>query len=758
MTKHFSNISQAAGVKDSGIRRVAVIGAGAMGSGIAAQFANAGVPVDLLDMAGPADDPLAIARGGIERQLKSGGFMHPSCAALVQPGTLSDHLDRIGEADWIIEAVIENLAVKKDLYAEIDRLRKEGSIVSSNTSTLRREDLTADQSAAFDRDFLVTHFFNPPRHMRLVELVAGSNTPPALFAKAENANRVLLGKDAVTCFDTPGFIANRIGCFWIAGAILEAKRQGLTIETADAVNAAFGIPRTGCFGLLDLIGIDLVQHVWKSLHDSLAPDDWMQSFDLTKEPLIAQMIASGRHGRKTGQGFYRKGADGQKEVIDLLTGEYRAQEEAAPLPASGKDLGALLADEGPVGRYARSLLALISGYAAACGPEIAEDVAAIDRAMELGYSWREGPFKIADRVGQAAIQKALREMSKEHSVLLAKSFAKKGFYAEGGALDTQGERYRGFASPSILAERKIILETGDLRLKDMGEGVACFEARSKLATFSPSVLDGLEQTIARAGKDFNALVIGNDNGRAFSAGADLSVIYGHLSSGDFATVSDYVARGQALFCALEAAPIPVVAAVHGHALGGGCEFQMLADHIVIHSEASLGLPESKVGILPAWGGSSRLLGRIGAKAALSLILQGKAANSARQAIAQGLVGASHEVVMAANMVLPLAKQRALELSKTYKPKTESLIALPSQSEFAQLSQEVEAQLAASEISAMDAEIAHAVLSVFAPDAAGALDMAQMAKRELAAFNRLAARPEALARMAHMLKTGKPLAN
>ncbi len=748
---------QAAGAADSGIKRVAVIGAGAMGSGIAAQFANAGIAVDLLDMAGPEGDRLAVARAGIERQVKSGGFMHPDCANLVSPGTLSDDLDRLSQADWIVEAIIEDIAIKRALYAKLETLRKAGSIVSSNTSTLRREDLVSGQPESFDRDFLITHFFNPPRHMRLVELVGGQATPADHMTKTANANRALLGKDVVTCYDTPGFIANRVGCFWIAAAILEAIRQGVTVETADAVHAAFGIPRTGCFGLLDLIGVDLVQHVWKSLHKSLPQADWLQGYDLTQAPLIQAMIAAGQHGRKTGQGFYRKTKDGAREALDLATGAYRAQQEALALPAGGRDLAALVEDQGPVGHYARAVLVQIVGYASLCGPEIAGDVAAIDRAMELGYSWRDGPFKLADRVGLAVIEGALRDAGCAIPPLLAQAIAKGGFYQNGAALQTDGQGHGPVQAASILSGATIIAQTADMRLRDMGDGVACFEATSKLATFSPSVLDGLEQTIARAGQDFNALVLGNENGRAFSAGADLGVIHGQLAAGNLASVSEYVARGQALFAALEAAPVPVVAAVHGHALGGGCEFQMLADHVMAHAEASLGLPETKVGILPGWGGTSRLLGRIGPERALAMILHGKPSGSARQAIASGLIGAQSDVVMAIDQLLPLAKAKAVQLAKTYAPQPKTLIALASPQHYSTLLQQMRDLQAAGEMSAMDLEIAEAVLQVFAPHPAGALDMEAMSARELTAFNRLAARPEALARMAHMLKTGKPLA-
>ena len=381
-----------------GIRRAAVIGAGSMGAGIAAQFANAGVAVDLLDIAGPEGDRDGPARTGLGRVAVARAFASPEAQALVTPGNVDDHLDRLAQADWIVEAVIERLDVKRALFARLDAVRKPGSLVSSNTSTLLRADLVAGQSQAFARDFVITHFFNPPWIMRLVELVGGPQPPASVLDRAALASRAVLDKVPVICRDTPGFIANRIGCFWMAMAAREAMRLGLTPQQADAVNAAFGIPRTGVFGLFDLIGIDLVPHVWGSLHRSLPLDDAFQRFDVTADPMFRNLIAQGRYGRKNGAGFYRKAADGSREMLDLATGDYVAEDLAVVLPGAG-DLGALMADKGPLGTYAAAVLGHVVAYATKHAPAIAADVAAVDTAVELGYSWREGPFRLARRLG-----------------------------------------------------------------------------------------------------------------------------------------------------------------------------------------------------------------------------------------------------------------------------------------------------------------------------------------------------------------------
>jgi 3-hydroxyacyl-CoA dehydrogenase len=369
-----------------------------MGAGIAAQFANAGVPVDLLDIPGPDADRDGPARAGLARVAAARAFTSEQAQALVTPGNTEDHLHRLADADWIVEAVVERLDIKRALFARVDGARKPGSVVSSNTSTLLRADLVVGQSAAFAQDFVITHFFNPPWVMKLVELVGGPETPPGHLARVADAARAVLGKVPVICRDTPGFIANRIGCFWMAAAALEAMRLGLTPQQADAVHGAFGIPRTGVFGLFDLIGIDLVPHVWGSLHRSLPGHDAFQRFDITADPLFRRLVAEGRHGRKTGAGFYRKAADGTREMLDLTTGDYVPEGQAPVLPGQG-DLAALVADASPMGAYAAAVLGHVVAYATDHAPAIAADRAAVDTAVELGYSWCEGPFRLAQRLG-----------------------------------------------------------------------------------------------------------------------------------------------------------------------------------------------------------------------------------------------------------------------------------------------------------------------------------------------------------------------
>ena len=758
----------AAGIEAIGIGRVAVIGAGSMGGGIAAQFANAGMAVDLLDMAGgDAANRNAAAIGGIVRQVKSGGFMDEPLASLVRPGNVEDDFNRLAEADWIIEVIIEDLDAKHALYRRIDAIRKPGTIVSSNTSTIPRSALIEGMSEAFAKNFVITHFFNPPRQMQLVELVTAAENDAEKVARIGEALAVMLGKTVVDCHDTPGLIANRNGCHWLAVAALEAFRQGLTPEEADAVMAALGMPRTGVFGLLDLIGIDLVPHVWGSLMRALPGSDDLQNFDLPGDPAIKALIATGRFGRKSKAGFYRLTADKRREVYDPATEDYRAERPVSPadLPGGGRDLPALVAGPDRFSRYAWSVLSSVIAYAAACAPEIADDTASIDTAMRLGYAWREGPFQLANRLGMTEIAARLRAEGRDVPVLLEQSATTRlgGPVREGDPLTS-----------ARAAGRKIIgNEAASLWALD--NGVACFELHTKMNSWAPAAFDILEETIARGGRDFRALVLGNNDPRAFSAGADLGFILGMLRGGERDALDRYIARGQHLFLALKYAPFPVVAAAHGFALGGGCEFMLHADTVVTHAELTAGLPEPKVGLVPAWGGCTQLLARsqkagdgpkgpvASAMQVFSAILAGTVSGSARQAMRMGLLRADDTIVMGRARLLELAVDKASAMADAgYRPPEPTLITVGGPSARTALMNTVHAQRAAGLVSDTDVRIADSLAGVLSGGADGDLmrpiTEAAMMRLEREALLELGASEATMERVAHMMATGKPQRN
>lgn len=380
------------------IRKVAVLGAGTMGSGIAAHVANAGVPVTLLDLGDRA-------HGAIDRMTAP-----PSClltqdaARLVTPADVQDELDQVADADWIIEAVIEDLGVKRRLYHRLENLRRPGSIVSSNTSTIPLSELVAGAPRSLAQDFLVCHFFNPPRTMRLLELVAGTATRLAAVERVSRFADHELGKTVVRCNDTPAFIANRVGCYWIASSVAATIACGLTVEEADAVlGAPIGVPKTGVFGLLDLIGIPLYTALSASLDALLEPDDpWRRIPGHTD--LCTRMAAAGLTGRASTRGFYSYKST-PKRALDLDSLAYRPAREVRPLPVAG--LPGLVARPGPYGRLARTVLTDTIAYAARLVPEVSDSVSQIDLAMQLGFGWRRGPFALADELDPAWVVEQL---------------------------------------------------------------------------------------------------------------------------------------------------------------------------------------------------------------------------------------------------------------------------------------------------------------------------------------------------------------
>ena len=422
------------------IERVAVIGSGVMGGGIAAHLANAGASVLLLDVAakdGP--DRSAVARAAVARLAKSNppAFMHRRAAGRIDAGNLEDDLSRAGEADWIVEAVVERLDVKRDLYARLDAVRKPGAIVSSNTSTIPLARLTEGASAALQRDFAITHFFNPPRYMRLLEIVRGPATRPELVDQLRDFADRRLGKGVVECKDTPGFIANRIGVFWLQCALIEAIEAGLDVEQADAaLGPAAGIPKTGVFGLLDLIGLDLMPHVAGSMDALLPPGDALRRYMEVPE-VLRRMVAGGYTGRKGKGGFYRlrrEGGERVKESIDLATGEYRRSGRARLACVEAAKAGgarALVEHDSEEGRYAWRVLSSVLAYSASLVPEISDDVAGVDAAMRLGYNWRAGPFELADRLGPGRLADRLRAEGRPVPPLL-EAACEGGFYREAG--------------------------------------------------------------------------------------------------------------------------------------------------------------------------------------------------------------------------------------------------------------------------------------------------------------------------------------
>lgn len=768
------------------IAKVAVIGAGVMGAGIAAHVANAGVPVLLLDIVPPgAADRNAIAVGAIEKMLKvdPAPFMTKAAARLVTPGNTEDDLGKLAECDWIIEAVVERLDIKQALYRRIDKVRKPGSVVSSNTSTIPLSALTEGLGEAFARDFLITHFFNPPRYMRLLEVVAEKKTRADAIETVSRFADLSLGKSVVLCKDRPGFIANRLGVYWLQTAVVEAFDAGLEVEEADAVmGRPLGFPKTGVFGLLDLVGLDLMPHINASMASALAAGD---PFHATARelPLVKRMLAEGYTGRKGKGGFYRlnrAGGGKVKEAISLATGEYRPQQKAdLDLPKNVKDL---LSADSKAGRYAFAVMARTLSYAAMLVPEVADDIAAVDEAMRLGYAWKFGPFELIDQLGADWLIAHLEQNSLPVPELLRTAAGRSFYRVENGRrqrLGTDGT-YRDIVRPDgvllledIKRTRQPLLKNASAALWDIGDGVACFEFTSKLNTIDPDIMGLLGKSRKLVERDFKALVIYNE-GSNFSAGANLGLALFALNIAAWPVLEQTVAEGQATYKALKYAPFPVVGAPSGMALGGGCEVLLHCDAVQAHAETYIGLVECGVGLVPAWGGCKEMLQRWSTLGSLpngpmppvvkvfETISTATVAKSAAEAKELLFLRPTDGITMNRYRLLADAKAKALELARDYTPPSKDYEwRLPGESAAAGMRTAAESFHRRGLATKHDLVVAGALAEVLSggdADITRPLREDDVLELECNRFMRLLHHPDTIARIEHVLETGKPLRN
>ena len=771
------------------IRKAAVLGSGVMGGGIAAQIANAGIPVLLLDIV-PKDatNRNQIAEAAIGRLLKTepAAFMHPRNAKLVTPGNLEDHLPLLAECDWIVEVVLEDLAVKHALYEKVEKHRKDGSIVSSNTSTIPLAQLTGGMPERFQRDFLITHFFNPPRYMRLLEIVRGSKTRADAVAAVETFGDVNLGKGVVRCKDTPGFIGNRIGVFGMQTAAIAAFDVGVTVEEADAVmGQPFGLPNTGVFGLFDLIGLDLMPHVANSLLHNLKPDD---PFVVTfrEMPLIAKMIADGYTGRKGKGGFYRmaKTAAGRvKEAVDLKTGEYRVSQPAQleSLSAGRKDPGALLQHPDRGGEYARRAMLPMFAYTAWCVPEIADDIVGIDEAMRLGYGWKYGPFELIDRIGVDRVIAGLEQLKLSVPPLLQKAKGKSFYRVTGGALEyltVDGAYAKVERRPGVLLLADIkrgskpILKNASASLWDIGDGVVCLEFHTKSNALDGDVIALLVKSLDLVKRSYKALVIYND-GNEFSVGANIGLALYAANLALWPVIEEGQAAGQAALKAMRYAGFPVVAAPAGMALGGGCEILLHASAVQAYAETYMGLVETGVGLVPGWGGCTQMITRhtLNPKrpggpipplsAAFETVALARVSKSAAEARDMLMLREGDGITMNRDRLLADAKAKALDLAKNYQPPKPQPLNLPGPTGAAALGlalHDLHRQGKATDYDVVVAGKLAGVLSGGDTDMTQEITEDQLMALERAAFQSLVREKRTLARVEHMLETGKPLRN
>jgi 3-hydroxyacyl-CoA dehydrogenase len=770
------------------ITKVAVIGAGVMGAGIAAQVANSGTPVVLLDIVPTgAKNRNAVAEGAVEKMLKtdSAPFMSKAAAKLVTTGNIEDHLDLLGDCDWIVEVVVERLDVKQALYGKIEAHRKKGSVVSSNTSTIPLQKLVAGLPESLAQDFVITHFFNPPRYMRLLEIVAGPQSRAEAVAAVSAFCDYRLGKSVVRCKDRPGFIANRLGVYWLQSAVVTASELGLDIEDADAIiGKPMGIPNTGVFGLIDLVGLDLMPHINASLAGSLPPDDAFHGMNKPSS-LIERMIKEGYTGRKGKGGFYRvnRELNKRKEAIDLKTGEYRVQKKprVEAVEAAGKRLTKLFEHDSVHGRYAWTVMRETLTYAAALVGDAADEIESIDEAMRLGYNWKSGPFELLDKIGVDWFVARLEKEGRTPPPILRATQGKTFYRIADGkrqALTLSGDhkilqRPEGMLLlEDIKLTEKPVLRNGSASVWDIGEGVLCFEFTSMANSLDIDIVMLLNKTIELVKTDYKALVIYNE-GSNFSVGANLGLALFAANIAGWNDIQALVGAGQFAYKALKYAPFPVVAAPAGMALGGGCEILLHSDAIQAHAETYAGLVEVGVGLIPAWGGCKEMLARWqklgklpkGPLPAVAKVFEtistATVAKSAAEAKEMLILRSDDGITMNRYRLLADAKAKALALAENYAPPELPTFVLPGPSGRVALHMAVEGFARLGKATKHDIVVSGALAEILTggeTDLTETITEDRMLELEREGFMKLIRHPDTLARIEHMLETGKPLRN
>ncbi len=785
------------------IRTAAVLGAGVMGAGIAAHLANAGIPTLLLDIVPPdlsaadAKNPAArnrFAAGGLDKALKSrpASFFHPSRARLVGVGNLEDDLDKAGRADIIIEAVIERLDVKQALFARLEKVIAPQTIVSSNTSGLPIAKLMEGRSAELRRRFLVTHFFNPPRYMKLLELVAGPDTDPAVLERVRRFGDDVLGKGIVLGKDTPNFVGNRIGTYAMMAAVHQMLADGLTPEDVDAiVGEPMGRPKSAAFRTGDIVGLDTLVHVADNCHDALVADEERDMFAVPA--YIRQMYERKLLGDKTNGGFYRKGASGI-ETLDPATGEYRAKKTTPAVDGTIKSLRGvedprerlrrLLGDKGPAGSFAWRVTAKTLAYAARRVPEITDDISAIDDAMKWGYNWDLGPFEVWDALGFAP---TLARIEADGIRLPAwigtmNAAGAASFYRGGEVWDAAAGKY----APRRLDPRKLplaevrrgtapILATGGGQLWDLGDEVCGVTLATKANSVDPDVISLLQQSVERAERDFRGLVIANQ-GEHFSVGANLFLVVMAANQKDWERIRQIVRAFQAVNQRMKYASVPVVAAPFGMAVGGGLEMCLGSTAVQAAAETYAGLVEVGVGLIPGGGGTLNLLWRafeglpegahVNTYPIVTQVFQNialaKVATSADEAKAFGYFRRTDGVSFDKARLVHDAKALAIGLAEAgHHPPAPRAHALPGESGIATLQMLIQTLQAAGQASAHDGVVALKLASVLCGGVDGhvaPVSEDKMLELECEAFLSLCGEPKSLERMQYMLMNNKPLRN
>ena len=783
-----------------------------MGAAIAAHFANAQVSVDLLDivpreltpdekakgltLAHPVVRDRIVARGlEAARRNKPTAFFLPEWLNRVRQGNLEDDFARLAEADWIIEAVTENLEIKTSLLKRIDAVRKPGTIVSTNTSGIPINSLSSGLSADFRRHWLGTHFFNPPRYMKLLEIIPGGETEPWVQEAVSSIGDLHLGKGIVVCKDTPNFIANRIGTFGLQHVLLVMQEDGYSIDEVDQLTGpAIGRPKSATFRTLDIVGLDTFAHVTRNIYQN-APDD--EQRELFKVPgFVEAMLAKNLLGDKTGRGFYQKAGKGEIQALNLSNMEYGPRAKGKfPSLEMGKGitdlserLRALTNATDRAGSFLWKTLSAALVYSANRVPEISDDIVSVDNAMKWGFNWELGPFETWDALGVESVVRRLEKEQQRVPVLVREilSTATKTFYGRSDGKTTyfdlaskQQEEItypKGILFLTQLKEQgKVIKKNAGASLIDLGDGVACVEFHSKMNTIGGDTIQMIHEGLKTAREGFGGLVIGNQ-GQNFSVGANLMLILLEAQEQNWEEIDGMIRAFQRCTMAIKYSPLPVVVAPFGMTLGGGCEISLHGGGLQASAETYIGLVELGVGLIPAGGGTKEMLVRSLERAGadkendlfphLSQVFEtialGKVSGSAHEAKTLGLVRTGDGISMNRDRLIADAKARVLRMAAAgyHRPEPTKVFALGNRG-LATLKIGMHQMKRGGFISDHDFAIGSKLAFILCGgDCNSVQEVSEehILDLEREAFLSLCSERKTLERIQHMLQKGKPLRN
>ncbi len=797
------------------IKKVAVIGSGIMGSGIACHFANIGVQVLLLDIV-PRELTAAekakglslqdtvvrnrIVNDSLSKALKSNPspIYHKKFAGRIRTGNLEDHISGVADVDWIIEVVVERLDIKQQVFAEIEKYRKPGTLITSNTSGIPIGFMSEGRSDDFQEHFCGTHFFNPPRYLKLFEIIPGPKTKKEILEFLNAYGEKFLGKTSVLAKDTPAFIGNRIGIFSIQSLFHMVKELDLTVEEVDKLTGpVIGRPKSATFRTVDVVGLDTLVHVANGIHENCKDDERHDLFQLPD--FIETLVENKWLGSKSGQGFYKKvkGKDGKSEILtlDLNTMDYRSKKKASfatleltkPIESVIDRFAILIGGKDKAGEFYRKSFGALFAYVSQRIPEIADDLYKIDDAMKAGFGWEHGPFQIWDAIG---LDKGL-ELIKEAGQSAASwinELSTAGFNSFYSVQDGATYYYNigaksmekvpgqdAFIILDNIRESKEVFKNKGVVIEDLGDGILNVEFRSKMNTIDGDVIAGLNKGIDLAEKDFQGLVVGNQAAN-FSVGANIGMIFMMAVEQEYDELNMAVKMFQDTMMRMRYSSIPTISAPHGMCLGGGCELSLHVDKVVAAAESYIGLVEFGVGVIPGGGGSKEMALRASdsfRKNDVELnVLQeyfltigmAKVSTSAYEAYDLGILQAGKDTVV-------VNKDRQIATAKAYaklmaeagytQPIRRTDVKVLGKQALGMFLVGTDSMEAAHYISEHDKKIADKLAYVMAGgdlSESSYVSEQYLLDLEREAFLSLCTERKTLERIQHMLKTGKPLRN